>query len=231
MKNTTLVGAGPGRVLRALEQVGTALTITDLAGATGLHQNTLRAHVGTLLDAGRISRRPMRSGGRGRPRWGYVVRPEEHAALARALADGLAGLDDAETERAALRCGRAWGRRVVTEVGHPSDSARERVVGVLQHTGFAPEGGAQDPIRLTRCPIIETARDHPEVVCRVHQGMLEGALGAAGPPAGSGTDRDTDHDTGGSTAAGPRVRPRLWPFAEPGACWVLLIEEREATSG
>lgn len=217
MEKETPVGPGPARVLRELASTDGALTLADLGERTGLHQNTLRAHLATLLEAGRISRSPVRAAGRGRPRWGYVVRPDEHATLARALVAGLVGLDKEVADQAALRGGRAWGRQVVEDVGLGGAGPRERTREVLAHTGFAPEDTATrdavgspessaSPIRLTRCPIVDVARDHPQIVCRVHQGMLEGAL-----MAGAGTPAQQD---------APGVR--LAPFAEPGACWVLL---------
>lgn len=211
MENETLVGAGATRVLRAIADAPGASTLEDLAQVTGLHVNTLRTHLATLLAARRISRSPVRAGGRGRPRWGYAVRPGEHAALARALVAGLVGLEEGQAEQAALRGGRVWGRQVVDDLGVGELVPRERARAVLAHTGFAPEDGpdgpgADPPLRLTRCPIIDAAREHPEVVCRVHQGMLEGALEEA-PDA-----RETPD------APGVALRP----FAEPGACWVLL---------
>lgn len=211
------MGAGATRVLRAIADAPGAVTLDDLAQVTGLHVNTLRTHLATLLAAGRISRSPVRAGGRGRPRWGYAVRPGEHAALARALVAGLVGLGEGQAEQAALRGGRIWGRQVVDDLGAGELAPRERARAVLAHTGFAPEDGtagpdrpgADPPLRLTRCPIIDAAREHPEVVCRVHQGMLEGAMEEA--PGAPGAPDAPD-------APGVALRP----FAEPGACWVVL---------
>lgn len=235
VEKETVVGPGPARVLRALEATSSALTLADLGALTGLHENTLRAHLATLVDAGRVSRLPVRSGARGRPRWGYVVRRDEYSALARALVEGLAGLGREDAQQVALRGGQAWGRRVAADL----DAARagagegpapgpggpgERLWSVLEHTGFAPEesrldgaasGALLDAIRLGRCPIIDAARDDPAVVCRVHQGMLEGALETAGP--------------GRGPAAGPgRAGVELQPFAEGGACRVLLTHGARA---
>jgi predicted ArsR family transcriptional regulator len=58
-------------------------------------------------------------------------------------------------------------------------------------------------VRLRRCPLLEAARQEPEVVCSVHLGVLEGALEALGSLC---------------------VRPTLVPFAEPGACRLTLLE-------
>jgi predicted ArsR family transcriptional regulator len=69
----------------------------------------------------------------------------------------------------------------------------------LEHVGFGPEMSADKTlVRLTRCPLIDAARAHPEAVCSVHLGLIEGALGESLDPAA------------------------LQPFAEPRACLVSL---------
>ena len=68
----------------------------------------------------------------------------------------------------------------------------------LEHVGFAPEEDEDGSVRLTCCPFIDAARVHPQTVCGVHRGLIEGALG-------------TDVANGA-----------LQPFAEPGACRVAL---------
>ena len=74
------------------------------------------------------------------------------------------------------------------------------MVDLLDELGFAPDadqgersaGSRGRTLRLRTCPMLESAREHPEVICRVHQGLVEGALGGADVT--------------------------LLPFAEPGAC-------------
>jgi predicted ArsR family transcriptional regulator len=56
-------------------------------------------------------------------------------------------------------------------------------------------------VRLTRCPLLEAAHRHPDVVCAVHLGIVRGALDEQGA------------DPSGTALA---------PFAEPGAC-VLVV--------
>ena len=74
----------------------------------------------------------------------------------------------------------------------------------------APAKAPQDPpggleVRLRTCPLLEAARRHPEVVCEVHAGLVEGADAAYG---GTGTGVD------------------LRPFAVPGACLLALSPGR-----
>lgn len=98
------------------------------------------------------------------------------------------------------------------EAGAPGD-AHTAVVHLLTDLGFAPEqdtrpgdgsaGGTTSAqvVHLRRCPLLEAAYQHPDIVCSVHTGLVEGALAAAG-------DRATTVD--------------LEPFAEPGACRLTL---------
>ena len=74
---------------------------------------------------------------------------------------------------------------------------------MLGDLGFAPVPQEDDPaqVRLTRCPLLEAAHRHPEVVCGVHLGIVRGALAQLGAdPSGAG----------------------LVPFAEPGACRLVV---------
>jgi predicted ArsR family transcriptional regulator len=53
---------------------------------------------------------------------------------------------------------------------------------------------------LRRCPFYDLAEQHPEVVCSVHKGLVEGALDELG------SDLDVE----------------LTPFVEPNVCLVAL---------
>lgn len=192
------------RVLGVLAARDEPLTLAEVHDLTGLHENTLRGHLDALVAADRITRVRRAGTGRGRPAWAYLARTSEYAALANALA---AALEQAGEQRppaeAALHGGRAWGRRVRSQlegggVSHDADpgAARERLLLALEHTGFAPETDG-DTIRLTRCPLLDAAKAHRDVVCGAHLGLIEGVLGRVD----------------GVT---------LEPFAEPGACHVTL---------
>jgi predicted ArsR family transcriptional regulator len=74
------------------------------------------------------------------------------------------------------------------------------VIGLLGDLGFDPEQGPRCT-RLRQCPMLAVAREHPDVVCNVHQGLVEGAMAASG-------------------AAADGVR--LEAFAEVGACRLIL---------
>jgi len=74
------------------------------------------------------------------------------------------------------------------------------VTALFAELGFEPElrGEPEAPqIRMRACPFRAVARDHPDVVCSVHLGLLREALRQRG-----------------STAVGLRLEP----FVEPELC-------------
>lgn len=200
-----------GRVLSALQDQSAPLTMADLSSATGLHPNTLREHLDALEGAGRVRRRDAAPSGPGRPRALYeAVPPEpagraEYAGLAAALAATIHRTSD-DPPRDAAEAGDLWGRELAADHGAPTGggeaAARHQVVGLLGEMGFAPEADRDSTtVRLTRCPLLDTARRYPDVVCAVHLGIVRGAL-----------------DEYGADAA----PAELLPFSEPGACRLHL---------
>lgn len=175
------VTAAQSRVLAVLHDEARPLTLTELEARTGLHANTLRGHLDALVSQGNASRVALRRGGRGRPAWGFLARESEYAALALALATGLASQRETETrslDPVATAGGRTWGERLREQIG-PDEEPRERVRLALEHTGFAPRADGDD-LTLHACPLLEAARSHPAVVCAVHLGLIEGVLGTTG---------------------------------------------------
>ncbi len=197
------VGRAPtgaqGRVLAALAQRDSPTTLAELAEITGQHHNTLRGHLDALHEAGHVSRLRATPSGRGRPAWSYVVREAPYAALALALSYGLENNPGATARETGESGGRAWGEQLRELFDEDDQTPHERLVLALEHVGFGPEISAnRTSLRLTRCPFIDAARAHPEAVCSVHVGLIEGALGES------------------------LDRAALLPFAEPGACLVSL---------
>ncbi|WP_241665768.1 helix-turn-helix transcriptional regulator [Prescottella subtropica] len=187
--------------------------VGDVAAALGLHVNTVREHLDALVAAGLAARTRAHADGRGRPAWLYDavddpepdVRLRDYAGLAIALAGHLqeTGEDPSAT---ALAIGRRWGRDLARQelAQHPRGvgTPRERVLDLLTGLGFAPtRPDPATPIALRRCPLLDAARRYPDVVCRVHLGIVRGAL-------------ETFGDTGTSS--------ELTAFAEPGCCTLEL---------
>jgi predicted ArsR family transcriptional regulator len=172
------------RIVAELRTARDGLDATELAGRIGLHPNTIRFHLGVLLDAGLVASRAAERASPGRPRILYALRPEAAAAehdeyrlLATILAGTVAHGDDGATE--AERAGRAWGRYLVRSPSPleqlTNEEATREVVELLDQQGFAPERGESE-IRMRRCPFHELAETQPDIVCAVHRGLISGAL-------------------------------------------------------
>lgn len=187
------------RLLRMLEAQHAPASLTALTLATGLHENTVRGHLEALRRDGFVARHAAPASGRGRPAWLWrAVRHDAstpYAPLASALAGAVMRTSD-DPVATAREAGREWGRELVAaradDEKHGSScndparpagraSAREEVVELMRAQGFAPEPlGDGTTVLLRRCPLLEAAARHPEVVCAVHLGMADGALQALG---------------------------------------------------
>lgn len=206
--------AAPSRVrlLRALTAAPGPLSAQELAGETGLHLTTVRTHLDVLVDAGLASAEPETRSVPGRPRLLYRAHPErapappeDYRLLAEVLTSHLAGTAGEPADQA-RSAGRAWGQYLTAGPPPyveltPADT-RARVVELFATLGFEPEldpSGRQ--LFLRRCPFLDLARRHPDVVCSLHLGLLQGALESLGA---------------GLTA------DRLEPFVEPSLCVAQL---------
>lgn len=212
-------GSGPvlsgprGAVLERLQRSARPVTIAELAGELGVHPNTAREHLEALVSRGLATRDRAAAKGRGRPAWRYAAaddhpepdpRVRDYAGLAAALAGHLARTSPNPTGEG-LAAGWAWGRSLASG-RPPGASPRHEVVGLLDDLGFAPEADDEaTTVALRRCPLLDAAREHPQVVCQVHLGIVRGALEHHG-----GDPEPTE----------------LLPFAEPGACRLHLDTSR-----
>ncbi|WP_036564259.1 helix-turn-helix transcriptional regulator [Nocardioides halotolerans] len=202
-------------VLEALRSSRSPLSILAIANRLGLHPNTVRFHLRALVGDGRVDQVEAARGAPGRPALLFRAHvgmdpagPRNYQLLAGALAGVLgAGPDPASV---AVEAGRAWAGRLIE--GDAGDAARVtpsapasdeqatgRMVEILDELGFAPErdpAGA-GPIGLRHCPFLDLVPEHAAVICPLHLGLMQGALGAMG--------------------AGVTVT-RLEPFAEVDLC-------------
>lgn len=172
------------RIVDELRRAPAGLDAAGLAERLGLHANTVRFHLGVLADAGLVESRASACATRGRPRIVYRVArgashdsTEEHRLLATILTGAVA--EDAEGPRRAEAAGRAWGRFLVRPplplVRIADEAAEAEVVALLEQQGFEAEA-CPGEIRMHRCPFHDLAEAHPEVVCAVHRGLIDGAL-------------------------------------------------------
>lgn len=183
------------RLLEAL-RADPDLDTATLAERVGLHVNTARSHLNLLEEAGLVRAVDEQRDRPGRPRRLYrAADPAPDAGhdaanyrfLAAVLASYLGATAD-DPRAAAEQAGGAWGSFVVDtpppfRTLAPED-AIDRLVQMLEGFGFAPDLDTTDPdapvLRLRRCPFLAVARDHADVVCSVHLGLMRGALSELG---------------------------------------------------
>jgi predicted ArsR family transcriptional regulator len=196
-------------ILDAVKGQPEPVSIAALVRLTRLHENTVREHLNALVATGLVRRSRATVTGRGRPAWLYEswegdADQAEYAGLAAALSRAVAE-SAAEPTAAAEAQGRVWGHdMVVARRGRDGSSDPAAVVvATLDDLRFAPRVEPESPtvVRLERCPLLESAHRFPDVVCAVHLGMVRGVLERLGEST-EGTD--------------------LHPFAEPGACLLVL---------
>lgn len=210
-----LHSASRERLLRTLEAQHAPVSLAALALATGLHENTVRGHLDALRRDGFATRRAAPAAGRGRPAWLWqAAEPEAstpYAPLASVLAATVMRVSD-DPVAEAREAGRAWGRELMAARASDEDaprgesSARAAVVDLMREQGFAPDPqGDGTTVLLRRCPLLEAAARHPEVVCAVHLGMADGALQALGAE---------------------RTATALEPFSGPSECTLRLLDAR-----
>ena len=189
-----LASPSRARILELLRAADAPLDVSDLAEGLGLHVSTVRSHLAVLEDAGLVTSRPESRQQPGRPRRLYEATAAEVAPdafgyrfLASALTSTLRQASD-DPVGAATSAGTAWGRYLVERPppGRTLDigDALGRVTAMLDRFGFAPELDADGArVLLHRCPFLEVAREHQDIVCSFHLGLLRGALDELGLPA------------------------------------------------
>lgn len=165
-------------ILAALRETRAGLDTNELAARLGLHPNTIRWHLGVLADAGLVEEVPERRHGRGRPSIvhrltgdGIARGRDDYRLLATMLTDVVAGAPDGSAR--AYEAGLRWGRHL--QQAEPGTE----IADLLDREGFAAEQHG-DRIEMRRCPFYALAESSPQVICTLHQGIIEGALEEAG---------------------------------------------------
>lgn len=169
------------------------MEIIEIAERLGVHANTVRFHLATLVSNGQVEHLSAERGVPGRPARLYrpvqgmdPQGPRHYLALAEALTESLAGTTD--PRQRAIEAGRAWGRRQAVGTGPgggagDSSDAVDRLRLMLTELDFDPErpadtGGGGRRIDLRHCPFLELALERREVVCSLHLGLMRGAMEA-----------------------------------------------------
>jgi predicted ArsR family transcriptional regulator len=205
-------------VLRVLKAAHTSMSIATIAVTLDVHPNTVRFHLDTLVNAGRVEQVASDRKGPGRPALLFRATqrmdpggPRHYRLLAEILAVALALDRDAGAR--ATAAGREWGRRLkpppptTTEAPGAEDSI-QHLVDFLDELGFAPERRGSEQVELRHCPFLELAETQKTVICPIHLGLMQGAL---------------------ETWGAPVTADRLEAFVEPDLCLVHLTRQVAAT--
>src|SRR4051794_3692132 len=168
------------RIVRHLADGGSA-TLAELADVAGVHLNTIRTHVAALESAEVLESAQKAATGPGRPAAeyrlvdGWGLSSTDFLELAGLLAAAL--VRNAPDPEALRATGADWGRYLVGRPGRrDADPALTRA---LERLGFhAVVDG--ELLRISGCPCAVVSPDHPEVVCALATGLVEGILGASG---------------------------------------------------
>jgi predicted ArsR family transcriptional regulator len=172
------------RIVRHLAARGPA-SVVELAQSAGVHANTVRSHAAALERAGVLDRQPATPVGRGRPVLLFRLSEEtppavEPHGLATVLASAFGRPRGAPAWARLRSLAAAWGRE-------RAGGARGLVDG-LAGLGFRArvEG---DRVELAACPCPLVAPGHPETICHVAQGAVNGLLADSGRRV-----QDAEHD-------------------------------------
>jgi predicted ArsR family transcriptional regulator len=203
-----------------LKAASAPMSIVAIADELGVHPNTVRFHLDTLVSDGQVERVEPERGGPGRPALMFqAIRqmdrggPRRYRLLAEILAGGFA--TDRNPRAKALAAGRAWGRRLESPARRAKrigvEESIDRLIGVLDELGFAPErreSGREKQVGLRHCPFLELAETRAAVVCPIHLGLMQGAL---------------------ETWKAPVTVDRLDAFVEPDLCLAHLTSQGATT--
>lgn len=165
------------------------LATADIAGVLGLHPNTVRPHLERMREVGLLDVRPAVGGGVGRPQHLYSLAADAPALGLEPpafplLANMLLQLAiDAELRGdQAASAARHEGRRMAATQDHRR-SGVSLTHEMHERLGFDPQevlDGEGTTIFFANCPFGELAAAHPEVVCSLHRGLIEGFVGDFG---------------------------------------------------
>ena len=174
------------------------VTAAHIAAAFDLHINVARHHLDKLVTDGYLRvthrRQPGKRGpGAGRPAKYYepthkevsVQFPERrYDLLAELLLRVVERLDRAAARRVAEEIGIEYGRELADEIGLSADpgfdGAVQAVAKAMMGVGFDTNTDDSEHMMVTNyCPFGATATSHPDIVCRLDQGIVRGLLEAS----------------------------------------------------
>lgn len=210
------------QVLQALARSTEPLRVDELSEQLGLHGNTIRGVLSSLLEAELVTREAEATERRGRPSWLYEARASADAQL---VMEGFGSLmavlarqleeSSGNPVQAARDLGALWGQQILTDQADdpltpggndaPVDIQIANLRVLLTRLGFqATAGSAVETIELYQCPLVDGSHgEDPRLICQMHQGMLNQIVQ--------------------ETSEG-RLKAEVEPFAGPGYCQVHVLQ-------
>lgn len=159
------------------------LSTAEVAETLDLHVNTVRPQMERMREVGLLEVATDHSGSPGRPQHLYSLAPGAPSLgleppifpmLARMLVGVAArsGADPVDAVGAGVEQGRSLA------------SSYTDVVELLDRLGFDPsvvvDGPGSTTVGFARCPFGSLAEEHPELVCALHRGLIEGFVEGSG---------------------------------------------------
>ena len=165
-----------------LARSASPLSTIEIAETLGLHANTVRPHLERMREVGLLDVEVEARGSVGRPQHRYSLaadapslglEPAAFPLLARLLVAAAAGAGVGGDDAAGAS--REQGRAMAARSG--AGTCAQALTRALDELGFDPataDDGELATIAFTHCPYRELAEIHPELVCHLHRGLVEG---------------------------------------------------------
>lgn len=179
----------------AVREAAEPMTAGEIAEVFDIHPNVARHHLDRLADDGYLdtTARKPRSGA-GRPAKGFRatdkpielrLSPRRTDLLVDLLLEVVGEVGGNDVSSVARRVGRAYGQELAAELGPAEDGFEDAVRAVAKAMATMGFGTAADPeagVYLTNhCPFGQSALAHPEIVCALDQGIVDGLLSQLDP--------------------------------------------------
>lgn len=171
-------------ILRLIESQTEGVSLNWISQKTGLHENTVRAHLEALHADGYLNRRPAPAQGKGRPAWLWTAVRQVQSPFVQ-LASALAGEIAATAKDPAsvsIAAGRRWADSIARAQHMPTSP--DLIQLSLDELGFSPENNPADgSLTLHSCPLLGAVAENQQIVCNVHLGMVRGLVESQGQDA------------------------------------------------
>jgi predicted ArsR family transcriptional regulator len=173
------------------------VTAAEVALQFSIHANVARHHLDRLADEGYLAvtrRRPegKNGPGAGRPAKCYTSTDKEielqfparrHDLLADLLIRVVQRLEPERAAELAAEVGREYGLELAGTLDVPDKAGFGAVLAIVRQAmvdvGFAVDANAGNrQLLMSHCPFGRTAFDHPEVVCSLDRGIVNGLMEA-----------------------------------------------------